>query len=76
MGIAALVLGISSLLFSFVPLLGLILGVIAVCLARGCHDESQRGLAVGGLTCGIIGLCIGALTTLGVACVAVAALAG
>lgn len=69
MGIASLVCGISALLFSTIPVLGCILGVIAICLAQASHDPSQHGFAVGGLTCGIIGLCLCALVTLGVACI-------
>ncbi|WP_397386232.1 DUF4190 domain-containing protein [Paenibacillus sp. VCA1] len=56
--IAALVLGILSLM---IPYVGLILGIIAIVLA--ClsfkeikqRQEGGRGLAIGGLVCGIIG---------------------
>ena len=58
--IASMVTGILSLIFCFVPLLGVILGVVAVITAR--TEGKVEGMAVAGLTCGIIGLCIGVVT--------------
>lgn len=65
MGVASLVTGIASLVFSWVPLLGLALGIVGtVCGGKGQKDETQKGLATGGLVCGIIGTVIGAIFTL------------
>ncbi|MCJ8012405.1 DUF4190 domain-containing protein [Paenibacillus sp. KQZ6P-2] len=56
--IGALVLGILSLV---IPYLGFILGIIAIVLASLAfkeikrRSEGGRGLAVGGLVCGIVG---------------------
>lgn len=59
--IASLVLGILSLI---VPYIGIILGILAVVFAKKAFSDIEalkyggRGLAVGGLTCGIIGLAL------------------
>lgn len=62
MPIAALVLGIVGLVLSLVPCLGMYalpLTLIAVILgALGMKSPQSRGLAIAGLTCGIIGTCI------------------
>lgn len=61
MQVASMVTGILSLLFCFVPVLGVVLGIVGICTARGATDEEGKmpGMAVAGLTCGIIGVCIG-----------------
>ena len=57
---ASLVTGILSLVFCFVPVLGMVLGIVGICTAGGgMEDGRMPGQAVAGLTCGIIGLCIG-----------------
>lgn len=56
--IAALALGISSLitgfLFAVVPILGLIFSIVGLCKAT--NTKSGRGLAIGGLVTSVIGL--------------------
>ena len=65
--IAALVLGICSIV---VPYIGLILGIIAIVLANQATkmikrtNEGGHGMAVAGLVCGIIGVAIYALIIL------------
>ena len=62
--IAALVLGILSIV---IPYIGLIFGIIAIILSQKSFKEIEslkeegRGMAIGGLTCGIIGTSIYAL---------------
>ena len=59
--IAALVLGILAIV---IPYIGLILGIIAIILANKSFKEIEnskeegKGMAIGGLTCGIIGTSI------------------
>lgn len=60
MKVASMVTGILSLVFCFVPVVGVILGIVAVITARA--EGKVEGMAVAGLTCGIIGLCIGVVT--------------
>lgn len=73
--IAALVLGILSL---FVPYVGFVLGIIAIVLASisfkemRINREQGRGLAIGGLVCGIIATVIYAILILIVIIAAVA----
>lgn len=70
MSVAALVTGILSLLCSAVPVLGIVLGVIAICCARSSKTgEKMDGLAVGGLVCGIVGLCICGIVSIATGCV-------
>lgn len=65
--IAALVLGILSIV---VPYIGLIFGIIAIVLAAlafkeiRLHYEQGRGLAIAGLVCGIVGTIIYAVLIL------------
>ena len=67
LGTTALVLGISSLVLFWVPVLGLVLGLVAVVLgvlgrtrvSRGQADNG--GLAVAGLVTGIVGALLGAV---------------
>jgi hypothetical protein len=68
---AGLVLGICSIVFSW-PILGLILAWIGFIKSRDakalCEQNpgvySSHGVAQGGYICPIIGLCLGAFTTL------------
>ena len=62
MRVASLVTGILSIVFCFVPVLGIILGIVAVCMGRS-QDEKRDGIRTAGLTCGIIGLCLSAVLT-------------
>lgn len=59
MGVAALVLGIISILFWFVPWmgwLGAVLGIIGIVLGvQGRKNVETKGLATGGMVCSIIG---------------------
>ncbi|MET0800991.1 MAG: DUF4190 domain-containing protein [Actinomycetota bacterium] len=64
--IAALVLGIVGVVFSTVPGVGLILGILAVVLARvglrrASENASGKGLAVAGLVLGIVATFVGLL---------------
>ncbi|MBS1119097.1 MAG: hypothetical protein H6Q90_1325 [Deltaproteobacteria bacterium] len=62
MAIAALVLGIVGLLFSFIPCLGMYaipLTLLAVVLgALGMKKPQGKGMAIAGLVCGIVGTAI------------------
>lgn len=64
MGVASLVLGILSIVFSFfggINIIGAILGIIGIILgALGRKNVEKKGIATGGLVCSIIGtiLCI------------------
>jgi ABC-type enterochelin transport system permease subunit len=53
-GVAALVTGIVGLLLSFVPFIGLILGIIATVCAGKQLKQGKSGMAVAGLVLGII----------------------
>lgn len=65
MAVAALVLGILSLVFScvtpvFLSWLAVILAIIGIVLASVARKNPEnRGLATGGLVCSIIGLILG-----------------
>jgi hypothetical protein len=67
MGVAALVLGIVGLVFSFIPVIGVIawpmviLGVVfgAVGISKaGKAPGTPKGTAIAGLTCSLVGLVI------------------
>lgn len=75
MGVAALILGIISLLISFgfgaagIGWIGSICGILAIVLgAIGRKNPEQKGVATGGLVCGVIALFFGIIAT--IACVA------
>lgn len=60
MKVASMVTGILSVVFCFVPVLGVVLGIVGICTARSGMEEGKLpDMAVVGLTCGIIGVCIG-----------------
>lgn len=63
MAIAGLVLGIVSVVFSFLyTWIGLIAGVIAIILSvKGRKIESKKGMATAGLVLGIVGTSISGL---------------
>lgn len=54
--VVSLVLGILSIVFCCIPLLGLILGVLGLTQARMGQGSSKAGLATAGKICSIIGL--------------------
>lgn len=66
MGIAGLVLGIFSVIFSFIPCIGMwaivpgIIGVIlsALSMKQAGAANAPKGMAIGGLICSIIGILI------------------
>ncbi|WP_397538537.1 DUF4190 domain-containing protein [Rummeliibacillus pycnus] len=59
--IASLIMGILSI---FIPLAGLILGIVGIILSNislkemKVSSENGKGLAVSGMVCGIVGVCI------------------
>ena len=58
---AALVLGILSIAFGlFIPLIGIILGIIGMTQARMGSGSSKAGMAKAGKVLSIIGICIAA----------------
>ncbi len=67
MKVASLVTGILSIVLCFVPVLGIILGIVAVCTGRR-QDEKPDGIRTAGLTCGIIGLSLSVVLTGVMAC--------
>lgn len=55
--IGALVCGIAAILFSTLPLIGIILGVVAIVLAsKAVKEAGKDGKATGGKVCGILGI--------------------
>ena len=80
LGVASLVLGILSIVCSFIPawgwILALIMGLIGTVLGAKARKESQTGVATGGFVCSIIGLVFGAVGLVCVACIGVAGAAG
>lgn len=65
MAIAALILGICSLVFSWVPFLGIGCGIAATILGaigKGKNPD-KRGMAIAGLVMGIIGIVLGVIFT-------------
>ena len=64
MAIAALVIGIVTILFlAYVPVLGVILGVVGIILAIVARKSGVGGMAIAGLICSIIGTMWAALLT-------------
>lgn len=63
-GIASLVLGISSIVFCWVPFLGIVTGILAIVFYSQQKKISLNGIATGGLVTGIIGLVFSVLWTL------------
>lgn len=63
-GVAALVLGIITLLFIFIPpigIIGIVTGIIGIILGnrgRTLSPPGMAGMATAGLVCSIVGLCI------------------
>lgn len=71
--VAALIVGIASVLLFWIPLLGPLLGLVAIVLAvvgiRGARTRAGggKGMAIGGLIAGILGLIVGVLFLAGLA---------
>lgn len=64
MAIAALILGISSLVFCWVPFLGIGLAIAATITgAKGKNDPTKRGMAMAGMIMGIIAIVLSAIFT-------------
>lgn len=60
--IGALVCGILAILFSWLPLLGAILGIVAIVLAvQAVKQTGKDGKATGGKVCGILGIVLSVL---------------
>jgi len=73
MGVAALVLGIISIILSFTPIawIGIIAGVVGIVLAVLERKKAPSGIATGGLVTSIIGTVLSAILFLAcVLCVA------
>lgn len=74
--IAALVLGIVSIVFSFIFVwvfvwVGLIAGVVGIILAvKGRKIEDKKGMATAGLVCSIIGTSLSGIFVVCALCVA------
>ncbi len=68
-GTAALVLGILSLVLCWVPVVGLVIGVLAIVFAvlgrkrAGRREADNGGMAIAGLVTGIIGLILSVIFT-------------
>lgn len=69
--IAALVLGIVSIVFSFIFVwVGLIAGVVGIILAvKGRKIEDKKGMATAGLVCSIIGTSLSGIFVVCALCV-------
>lgn len=60
--LGALICGILAILFSWLPLLGVILGIVAIVLAvQAVKQAGKDGKATGGKVCGIIGIVLSVL---------------
>lgn len=58
----AFVCGILSIIFAlFMPIVGLILGIVAIAIGSSAYRETQESRAKTGKTCGIVGLVISVL---------------
>lgn len=58
--IAALVLGICSIVFScLIPILGILLGIVAIVFAVLSNKEGKSNMALAGMITGISGIVIG-----------------
>lgn len=66
MAIAGLVLGIISIVFCWIPFVGIVAGVVGLILAvlgrKNCLP-TQAGMATAGLVLSIVGLCISGIVT-------------
>ncbi len=61
MAVASLILGIVSIVFSFIPafnVIGLILGIVGLVLAIVAKNKAPSGMATAGLICSIVGIAL------------------
>ncbi len=71
MGVAALLLGILTLVLFWVPFLGIILGIVAIVVGVVAHGRAKRingsgrGTGLAGAILGLFGLILSALVTFG-----------
>lgn len=75
--VGALVCGILAILLSFLPLLGLVFGIVAIVLAsKAVKEAGKNGKATAGKVCGIIGIVFAVLSFIfwGVASCAIVAI--
>ena len=63
-GIASLVLGIVSIFFCWVPILGIVSGILGIVFSIKQKKIHPNGIAISGLVTSIIGLVFSALYTL------------
>lgn len=63
-GIASLVLGIASIVFSWFFILGLVAGILAIIFAAKQRKIKHTGISTGGLVTGIVGTVFSFLYTL------------
>lgn len=61
LGIAAMVLGILSLVFAWLPFLGLILAALAFIFGLVAIKKPGRGMAIAGIVTGSVGILLGLL---------------
>ena len=76
LGITSLVLGIVSIVLCWVPILGLVAGIIAIILSAKQKKIFPNGINTAGLVTGIIGTVFSALYTIFWIAAAVMLLAG
>ena len=80
MAVVSLVLGIVSIVGSFIPGIGVIAficSIVGIVLAAKARKVNKSGIATGGLVCSIIGCVFGAFAVIcALACVGVAGAAG
>lgn len=62
--VASLVLGILSIPSCLCPLVGIPMGIIAIVLGVGVNPGPNRGMAIGGIVCGAVGLLVNAPTSI------------
>lgn len=61
--VGALICGILAILFAWLPLIGVILGVVAIVLAvQSVKQAGKDGKATGGKVCGIVGIVLSVLS--------------
>jgi hypothetical protein len=63
-GIASLILGITSIIFCWIPLLGLATGVLGIIFYQKQKKINPNGIATGGLVTSIIGTVFSAIYTI------------
>lgn len=67
LAIAGLVLGIISIVFCWIPLFDILIGIVGLVLSLlGRRSLSRHGIAIAGLVCSIIGLILSLIITVAV----------